>query len=173
MKLRYLPDYTCVHPEEIHPEYFKWLGVKLIICDLDNTLAKAQSYVPSQDIKAWVNSLKEAGLEIAVASNGKKERVEVFGTCLGVPNMGLSLKPFSFRIKRFAKELGYKKDEVLLIGDQMFTDVKAAKRAGFKCILCETVSEKESKFTCLNRKRDIEARDIIQKDRLVPNWRER
>ncbi len=170
MTLRYLPDCRCDRPTDIGPEFFHKIGVKLILCDLDNTLARSQSREAPCYVKEWVRALESEGFKIAVVSNGMVKRVKEFSDSLNVPCLGWAMKPFSHKIRRFVRRLKFKPEEVLFIGDQLYTDMKAAKKAGFKAMLCEIISEKESLWTSANRKKDNKARELPELQS-IPDWR--
>ncbi len=172
MKIKYLPDCHCLRPTDIPPEFFKKLNCRLVLCDLDNTLAKAQSKIPPKEAIDWVNSLKESGLDVAIVSNAIISRVKKFSAYLSAPYLGSAMKPHIYRITKFIRNLGYEPNEVVFIGDQMFTDIECAKKAGFKAILCEIISEKEAFWTYHNRKKDIKVRKIIKEEKSVPEWRD-
>lgn len=170
MKIKYLPDYCCVRPTDIDPEFFLKNNIKLVLCDLDNTLAVAQSKNPPEDSILWVNKLKAVGLKVAVISNAVVRRVRKFANGLDVPYLGWARKPLTFKVERFIKSLGVEPKEVAFVGDQVFTDVECAKSAGYMAILCEIVSEKEAFWTYSNRRKDRKVRQIIKKEKSVPNW---
>lgn len=171
MTIRYLPDYRCERPTDINPEFFHKLGIKLILCDLDNTLAKSQSRVPPCYVKEWVRNLENEGLKLAVVSNAMVGRVKEFSHDLNVSYLGWAMKPYSHKINRFVRKLKYQPEEVLFVGDQLYTDMKAAKKAGFKAMLCEIISEKESVWTTANRKKDNKARTLPELQS-IPDWKE-
>ena len=47
--------------------------------------------------------------------------------------------------------LDLKKEEVIMIGDQVFTDVLGANRFGIKSILVNPINKKEGPFTLIKR----------------------
>jgi len=47
--------------------------------------------------------------------------------------------------------LDLKKDEVVMVGDQIFTDVLGANKFGIKSILVNPISKKEGIFTLVKR----------------------
>ena len=61
------------------------------------------------------------------------------------------MKPFSGPLKKLIERQGFKKEEVVLIGDQVLTDVKAGNKAGIMTILTEPISEGDIIWTRFNR----------------------
>jgi hypothetical protein len=61
-------------------------------------------------------------------------------------------KPLGRAFKTAAKEMGLKKEEVVVIGDQVLTDVLGGNYAGFYTILVVPIVETDGKITRINRK---------------------
>ena len=67
-------DYTAVTPEFLHAR-----GVKLLLSDLDFTLAPKKQSEPDEKLKAWIERLQATGIEVAILSNNRSGvRVEKF-----------------------------------------------------------------------------------------------
>ena len=169
----YLPDLLARRIEDIPPSFFLSRSIRHVLCDLDNTLAPVDIAVPNEDIKRWCRKMEASGIAIYIASNNSSRRVRRFAEGLGVHWVGSLCKPFSFRLVRFCKNKGIGPEAVAFVGDQLFTDVPAAKKAGFLTILTEPISEKDSILTYFNRKREKKARQEINERRLVPSWEEK
>lgn len=142
----------------------KEIGIKVLLFDMDNTLASF--YETFEDVEKKAILLKEEclakGFQIAIASNGQGKRVADFAKKLGVPFYPMLMKPFSFKIRKLIKKEGWKKEEVALVGDQLMTDFKAAKGAGISFILSDKITEKEPFFTRINRKLERKKRQFVE-----------
>ena len=57
-------------------------GVRLLLFDVDNTLATYNTALPDAAIKALFHQLKEKGFQTMLLSNGKEHRVERFAAAL-------------------------------------------------------------------------------------------
>lgn len=148
-----LPSLRAKSAYHLPLELLKKEGKKVLLFDLDNTLA---SYYESfEDRELDARRLKETlewqGFRMVIASNGRGKRVKDFAKKLGVPCFPMLLKPFAFRLKKALQQNGIKKEEACLIGDQMLTDLKAAKKAGIFFVLTDPLQEKEPFFTRINR----------------------
>ena len=59
-------DFTAVTPEFLHAR-----GVKLLLSDLDFTLAPKKQSEPDEKLKALIERLQAAGSEVAILSNNR------------------------------------------------------------------------------------------------------
>ncbi len=129
------PDFLFKSVEEITPAFLQQHNIRFLILDADATLIEAQtdSILPNRVTLA--EEIKKAGIRVTVASNGKTHRIEkAFGEHR-IEAHGYSLKPLPFRLKKLIK--GYSKKEVLLVGDQFFTDILCAKLLGIRSAMVE------------------------------------
>jgi len=128
-------------------------GITTVLFDLDNTLASYyEAFIDRADeAKALKESLAKEGLTMILASNGRGKRVGAFASSLGVRSYHLLLKPFPFRLRRLLRKNGIKPDEAILVGDQLLTDMKAARSAGIYFALSDPLTAEEPFFTRINR----------------------
>ena len=136
---------------DIPPDFFSEHGITAILSDIDNTLIPYEEEVPSEPIRAWLSALAARGIRVAVASNNHRPRVEKFNETLGLFAVSNAAKPSRRAVKQVLRHFGVKPEQLCLIGDQIFTDVMAAKRAGCICILVEPIRDKRDLFTRLKR----------------------
>ena len=113
------------------------MGVTTLLLDVDNTLSTHHSQTPLEGVVEWLEMMKQAGIGLFIVSNAKKQRVEPFAKFLDIPFFSLCKKPLPFGIKRAVKCLKVSKNQVLLCGDQLFTDMPAGRLAGIKTMLVE------------------------------------
>ncbi len=172
MLRHFLPTYVGKNVFSISASFYERIGKKAILFDLDNTLDPVNVKEPSTEVAQLVSSLKEKGFAVYVASNNTGRRVSQYCEKLGIESTSGLLKPLSYKLKRWIKSKGYLFDEVILVGDQIFTDVLAAKGAKIDVILTEPISKKDSIFTFFNRKIEGPIRRKIEKRHLVPRWEE-
>lgn len=172
MRKRCIPFALAENIFELEPSFYKSLGITHVLVDLDNTLDPYAVSEPTQRTLDWKNTMVEAGLEIVILSNNSGKRVHHYANLLGVECRCFMKKPFSGPLKRFLVETGLKPNQVILVGDQIQTDVKAANGAGVRCILTEPLNPDEPPWTKFNRIFDRPKRKKIKSDHLSPNWRE-
>ena len=131
------PDLFLHSIFDITPELLIELNVKALILDVDNTLRTCGSLVPFAGVLGWVNSMKKAGVSLIIASNNFKSSVEPFAEKLGLECVFFSCKPLSFGLKKAARKLNVEKNQIAVVGDQIFTDVVGGNLTGFKTFLVE------------------------------------
>ena len=125
---------------DLRPEELAGHGITLLLADLDNTLTPYSSEVPTEEVRAWKRELEEQGITLFVVSNSRKStRVPNYCRALGIGFVRHAGKP---KIKGFLEAmetLGRRPEETLMVGDQIFTDVLGAKRAGLRVVLVEPI----------------------------------
>lgn len=135
---------------EVNYIKYKDKGIKYIIFDLDNTLGLINEKKCSNKVKDFINNLSN-DFKIIIASNNNKGRVSLFSEELNVNIIHNALKPTS-RLYRILKDKYTKNmNEVLLIGDQLVTDIFVGNRFKIETILVDPLGNKDLKITGLNR----------------------
>ncbi len=140
------PDYYFGSAFDITPEFLLSAGIKAVVLDIDNTLVTYGEAEPSKKVTFWVASLAQAGIKAAIASNNNEERVRLFNRNLGIFCVSKSGKPSAKAVKAVCKEFSVSPRDTAVIGDQIFTDVLCANRAGAVAILTKPIPYKENLF---------------------------
>lgn len=172
MRKRNIPFAHAKDVFSIPASFYQRLGVKTLLMDLDNTLDPYTVSEPSEQTIAWAKQMLDAGLEIYILSNNSGRRVGHYASLLGVKARYFMRKPFSGPLKKFLKEMNLKPEEVLLIGDQIQTDVLAGNGAGIRVLLTEPLYKVEPPWTKFNRLFDRPKRRKILANHLCPEWEE-
>ena len=133
------------------------MGIRGLLLDVDNTLTTHGSQVLSNEVRAWLEEMKAAGIRMTVVSNSWEWRVQPFAEKIGLRHTSLSCKPSPFGFWRGMRRLGLKKKECAAIGDQVFTDIIGANLFGMTCIQVMPI-EMETGKPFLAFKRRIEKR---------------
>jgi HAD superfamily phosphatase (TIGR01668 family) len=127
-------------------------GIKGIITDLDNTLVAAEYPMATPELIRWLDTLQNRGFKVVVVSNNNQTRVSKFADPLNVPYIHRAKKPSNISFKKALKLLGLEREKVVVIGDQMFTDVLGGNRMGLYTILVIPIAiGEEGFFTKINR----------------------
>ena len=155
-----VPDYYFNRYSDASAEFLRSIGVRGIVLDIDNTLEPYENPMPSADLLAWFNSLKKAGIKAAFVSNNNAKRVELFNKNLGFPAYFKAGKPFKKNVLCALSDMDVSTEEAILMGDQVFTDVWAARNAGLRAILLPPIKDKRDILT--RSKRALE-KPIINK----------
>lgn len=135
----------------ISPSQLKSHGIRAVFSDLDNTLIAWNNPDGTPELREWMEDLKHAGIPLIVVSNNSQARVQKAVASLNLPFVYRSLKPLSFGITRARKRLGLKKSEVVMVGDQLMTDMIAANSAGVRSILVKPLVNTDKWDTKINR----------------------
>lgn len=147
---------------DITPEILRMLGTDAILLDVDNTLAPPDSKVPYEGVQEWIDSTKACGIHIVICSNNYRKRIKPFSDSVGLDCVAMSLKPFPFGFNRAKRKLREKPQSVLVVGDQIYTDVLGANLAGMKSILLLPRSEEHGWTIWLRRKMEKNKRKKIK-----------
>lgn len=127
------------------------LGFKGLIVDLDNTLLAWNEYEPSERMLTWLDQMTNRGLKIFLLSNNNPSRVAKALGKSQIPYRARALKPLGHSFRAALGHLSLPKDQVVVIGDQLVTDVIGAKRNQLKVILVKPLVNHDIIYTWLNR----------------------
>ncbi len=139
-----------------------------LLFDLDNTIGSLLEDVPNDKIVKLFTSLKK-DFVIVIISNNFKKRVKAFGESLEVDYYYLAMKPLGKVIRKIRHKYNCKNGDMVLIGDQLVTDIFLGNRMKIDTILVDPIHPKEMKITSINR--FIEGR--ILKNYKSKGWLER
>ena len=145
------PDHTFLCYRDVSASFLKAQGVRVLLSDIDNTLAPYEQPEPDEHICAWLEELANAGIQVAFLSNNHAQRVELFNKQLSRPCRYDAHKPLRANALRLLKELGASKREAALLGDQIFTDVLCAHHTGIRAILVPPIKDKTDAGTRFKR----------------------
>lgn len=136
---------------------------KGLLIDLDNTLTwyNARNFTP--EVESWLDKVVESGIKVVIISNNDSKRItETIGK-YNFPYVAKAKKPFKRGYKKAFEFLDMEKDQILSIGDQIFTDTFGSKRSGLKIILVDPLPGKEFWFTYVSRFVERRVKDVLIK----------
>ena len=159
---KHLPTYVY---ESIYNIDFSTLyakGKRVILFDLDNTIATYNELEPTSKHIEFRNMLYNIGFKVYIVSNNKGSRIRKFTEKFIVDGFLLMAnKPFPKKTKEYLEKLNIKKEEVIFVGDQILTDIVCANRVEIDSILVKTIDKNSQKwYTKINRLRE---KHIIKK----------
>ncbi len=149
--------FDCFFPDEIKESTYVidfdklyGEGYRGVIFDIDNTLVPHGA--PADDrAKELFQHLKDLGFSCCLLSNNQAARVKMFNKDVQVHYIEDAHKPSTKNYVKATRLMGTKKAETIFIGDQLFTDVWGAKRAGIRNILVKPIHPKEEIQIVLKR----------------------
>ncbi len=125
-------------------------GVRGVLFDVDNTLVPHGA--PADDkAKALFVSLGELGIKTCLISNNKLGRVKSFADSVGAAYVENAHKPSVKGYQRGMEKIGCSQGNTIFVGDQIFTDIYGANRAGIFTILVKPIHPKEEIQIVLKR----------------------
>ena len=150
MKNYLVPDYMFATFDEVTPDFLQSIGVRVLLIDIDNTLAPYEQPDPDERILDWFAALEKAGIDAALISNNGTERVERFAKPLfetfGIFAYPNSHKPFAGTLECVMETYEATHAETAMLGDQLLTDCFAGKHIGLRAIIVPPIKDKTNLF---------------------------
>ncbi|WP_093217167.1 YqeG family HAD IIIA-type phosphatase [Sediminibacillus albus] len=171
MLKKFLPNEHVRDVFEIRPEDLKKRGIKGIITDLDNTLVAWNVESATPEIIEWFKLMEEHHIKVTIISNNKEERVKLFSEPLATPFVYSARKPLGQAFKKATKQMNLKKEEIVVVGDQIMTDVLGGNIAGFYTILVVPIVKTDGKLTKINRQIERRILSWMRKKGMI-TWEE-
>ena len=138
MSFSLVPDRLYADYTDITPQMLQSWGIRLLLCDLDYTLAPRSVARPDKQVLAWVQAMKDAGIEVMILSNNRSSaRVEEFCKDMGITYVGHAGKPAKRGYREAMAKAGVTEKETAMLGDKLLTDVLGARRSGLLALMVE------------------------------------
>lgn len=131
----------CLNRDEVQ-RIKEMYGIKGVILDIDETVRHDMGEIPDVN-KEWIDMIKEE-LKVIVISNGVDKKVERYFELLGIDYIGFAHKPLKKNFKKACDSLGLKPEEILVIGDDTFSDIYGGRRNNMKTIQVKGVVKQEN-----------------------------
>lgn len=126
-------------------------GYRGIIFDIDNTLAP-HGAPADERAAALFQRLHERGFQTILLSNNKEPRVKMFGDGVKSQYIFKAGKPGTEGYRKAMETMGTHAGNTMFVGDQLFTDIWGAKRAGIAAWLVKPIHPKEEIQIVLKRR---------------------
>ena len=141
----YLDSAYGIDYEKLYKE-----GYRGLLFDIDNTIVPHGA--PADDrAKKLFEKLRTLGFRYCFVSNNQKPRVEPFAKAVEGDFIENAHKLAGKNYKKACQVIGIDLDRTIFIGDQLFTDIYGAKRAGIRTILVKPIHPKEEIQIVLKR----------------------
>ncbi|MCH5198516.1 MAG: YqeG family HAD IIIA-type phosphatase [Oscillospiraceae bacterium] len=126
-----IPKYFFNKITDITPEDLKNMGAKAVAVDVDNTVSYDGAMYLFHGVRDWVKRLKSAGINVIILTNTYNFRAKFFSHLLGnIPYVANAKKPKAKAFLKAAQIMGINVNEMAMVGDQLFTDIRGANNAG-------------------------------------------
>ena len=148
---KFYPNEDAASAYDIPFEELYKSGIRGVIFDIDTTLVPHGAPADERAKKLFLR-LHELGMETCLLSNNKEPRVAAFAKAAGSPRyIFKGNKPGRKGYRRAMELMGTDAKQTVFVGDQLFTDVYGAKRAGIHSILVKPIHPKEEIQIVLKR----------------------
>ena len=142
---RYVASTYIIDYEKLYEE-----GVRGLIFDIDNTLVPHGAPADDRAVRLFAR-LKDIGFRCCLISNNQEKRVKTFNEPIRVDYVYNAHKPSVKSYIKAMEIMGTDRESTVFIGDQLFTDVWGAKRAGIPNILVKPIHPREEIQIVLKR----------------------
>jgi len=133
--------------DQINLSKFWNQGKRGIILDLDNTITPWKDNTITGQAQTFIEKALKQGYKICLISNASRSRTEKIAAIYNIPFVAPAFKPFKKPFILAMQKLQLNNEQVLVVGDQIFTDVLGGNRANLFTILVPPLDEKEFIWT--------------------------
>ena len=147
---KFFPDEYMASTYVISFERLCEEGYRGVIFDIDNTLVPHGAPADERAKKLFAR-LEKIGFQSCLLSNNQEPRVKMFNQDIQTNYIYNAHKPSTKNYVKAMEKMGTNKENTLFVGDQLFTDVWGAKRAGIRNILVKPIHPKEEIQIVLKR----------------------
>ena len=146
------PDHYIENFQQFNLERLKEKGIKLLICDIDNTLVAHDEPYPTKEVVSFVKKVRSMNIEFVLISNNTIERSEKFAKHLEVDFYGFAKKPLKTTYKKILNDYNVSVHELASLGDQLLTDVLGSRRMKIDTTLTKPLYASDNGYTKINRR---------------------
>ncbi|MBO1299870.1 MULTISPECIES: YqeG family HAD IIIA-type phosphatase [Enterococcus] len=167
----YKPTWMVEAVYKITPAQLKKLGIKAVLTDLDNTLIAWNNPDGTEELFSWILEMRNAGIPVVVVSNNNSERVARAVEKFELLYVARALKPLPVGINKAKKMLDLADEEIIMVGDQIMTDIRGANSAGIRSVLVKPIIDTDSWKTKFNRFWERKIMSYLVKKHPDMDWR--
>ena len=126
-------------------------GIRTALLDFDNTLGPDHATEPEEYSYNCIKQIQEQGIRCCLVSNAKSGRSAKIAEMLDIPCVTFAKKPGTSGVLKAIEVMGSTKDESVMVGDQIFTDVIAGNNSGVRTFMVEKLHKHEAWYVMLKR----------------------
>ena len=138
------PSYRYKTLADVPIEELAAEGIRGVLLDIDNTLVPYGEYerIPARNLE-WLKRAEAVGVKVLLYSNASQWKIDRIGAVSGLSGVPKAYKPSWRLLDRALAILGATKDQVIMVGDQLCTDILGGNWCGVKTVLVEPIVEKD------------------------------
>lgn len=139
------PDFKVRRFTDIDQPFLEAHSLRGLLVDLDNTLVGWHAMDIPTDIAEHVTSLRRSGIKFCITSNTYNfTRLRTIAGTLGIDFYdGNAGKPGTRGVIAGLSQMNVSAEHAAMVGDQLFTDIRAGASAGVKTILVNPLTSRD------------------------------
>lgn len=122
-----------------------------VLLDIDNTILTRDTHEVPRDVGVWLGRARDAGIGFCLLSNNWHHGVYELAGRLDLPLVAKAVKPLPHGFLRALGKVGGTRQDTLVIGDQLVTDVLGAHLVGLPAYMLQPLVEADLWHTLLLR----------------------
>lgn len=123
------------------------LGYTHVLLDIDNTIRARDTHAVPRDVGMWLGRARTAGVQFCLVSNNWHADAHDFAAEMALPLVAKAMKPLPPAFFAGMRKLGARRDDTVVIGDQLTTDVLGAHCAGLPAYMLQPLVKQDLKHT--------------------------
>lgn len=145
------PRYTIDSIYHLDTDVLHQMDIKAVFSDLDNTLLAWNEFETAQKMNELNQRLAQAGIKLVVISNNNAARIGKVLNPYHIDFVAKAKKPLPFAISKKRREMNLSQKQVMMVGDQLITDIQSGNLAGVQTVLVKPLIETDKWNTRINR----------------------
>lgn len=129
-------------------------GLTHVLLDVDNTVRARDSHAVPRDVGLWLGRARDAGVRFCLVSNNWHADTADLGRQLDMPVVGKACKPLPHGLVLGMRRMGGTREDTVVVGDQLWTDVAGANILGMTSYLVAPLVEQDLPHTVLLHRLD-------------------
>ena len=127
-------------------------GLRFVLLDVDNTILTRDTREIPRDVGLWLGAARDAGLSLCLLSNNWHDEVHALAQEIDLPLVSKAMKPLPPGYIAALRKVGGVREQTVVVGDQLGTDVVGAHVVGMKAFLVAPLVEHDLAHMVLLRK---------------------
>ena len=135
----FYPQHLLEKVTDLTPDLLREWGIDHLLLDVDCTLKAYSDKTVSPEVQTWLDQLRSEGFGLCIISNGRGKRIEKFAATLDLPWFAPAMKPSPRGCRKAMKKFNFDPARTAMVGDQIFADILAGRRAGIMTVLVKPI----------------------------------